>query len=273
MRDFLETLPRYGDRFPSSHRLIDGDIGYLRIASMESDGATIEALLSAMERFGDTSGLVIDVRGNGGGSRDILLRLFPYLPPASDGPVVANVSRYRLREGEAPGAPEGYHADRFLFPEASAQWSAAERNAIRSFARGFRPEWTPPSGSYSDWHYVVLGDTGRGPRRPYRRGVVVLEDADCYSATDIFLSALQGLRGITLMGGPSGGGSGRAIPVTLEHSQLTVRLSSMISYRRDGRLLDGNGVVPDVPVEPRPEDFVGRSDSVLDAALQRLKGK
>jgi hypothetical protein len=45
----------------------------------------------------------------------------------------------------------------------------------------------------------------------------------------------------------------------------------MASFQRDGRLYDGRGVEPDVMVRPQPSDWIGKSDSVLDAALKHLR--
>jgi C-terminal processing protease CtpA/Prc len=45
----------------------------------------------------------------------------------------------------------------------------------------------------------------------------------------------------------------------------------MASFRPDGTLLEGRGVVPDVACEPAPGDFVGQGDAVLDRALALLK--
>src|SRR5262249_5911090 len=105
----------------------------------------------------------------------------------------------------------------------------------------------------------------------YDKPVAVLLDGDCFSATDVFLAAFSGGPGITLVGQPSGGGSGRAIAYRLPNSRLTVRLSSMVSFRTDGRLIDGRGVAPDVLVEPGTADFIGRGDAMLDAAVAALR--
>ena len=115
-------------------------------------------------------------------------------------------------------------------------------------------------------------DRGAGPGpTPYTRPVVVLADTACFSATDIFLGAFQGHRNVTILGTTSGGGSGRTQSHRLAHSGITVRLSTMASFRADGRLYDGRGVDPDVRVLPQPHDFTGASDAVLEAALKRLR--
>jgi C-terminal processing protease CtpA/Prc len=228
-------------------------------------------LVAAMGRVRGTKGLVIDVRGNGGGSRDALLVLFPFFMTPADPPRVANVAAYQLREGDLPDAPEGYLTDRFLHPAASPVWSDADRAAIRAFAAGFKPEWAPPAGAFSGWHYLLLKPRAGAGYYHYDRPVVVLADAGCFSATDIFLGAFKGWRGVTLVGTASGGGSGRAQPLVLHHSGLELQLSSIASYRPDGKLYDGRGVEPDVEVKPVPTDLIGRTDSVLDAALKRLR--
>ena len=273
-----QRTPADGEWPTGASRRLPGDIGYLRIESMEEGTAFIRSLHEAMAGFRDTKGLVIDVRGNGGGSRDAVRELFPYFMTDKDSPRVANVAAYRLAEGERPDAPEGYLQDRFLYPLSSKQWTPNERKAIEQLAQAFKPEWQPPAGEFSAWHYFVISPkvAGQGAAPPehhyhYERPVVVLLNGDCFSATDIFLGTFKGWRNVTLIGTPSGGGSGRAMPLTLRNSAIALRLSSMASFQRDGRLYDGRGVEPDVVVQPAPTDFLNKSDSVLDAALKRLK--
>ena len=100
---------------------------------------------------------------------------------------------------------------------------------------------------------------------------MVLQDGGCFSATDVFLGALKGWPRVTLMGEASGGGSGRARRYRLAHSGIEVRLSSMASFRPDGRLYDGAGIAPDVRVEATVADLLGRSDTVLDAAIAHFR--
>ena len=73
------------------------------------------------------------------------------------------------------------------------------------------------------------------------------------------------------MGTPSGGGSGRSQAYTLHNSLIKIKLSSMISFQIDGKLYDGNGIWPDVLAEPILTDFIKKTDSVLETAIERLK--
>ncbi|MCP4614694.1 MAG: hypothetical protein GY845_38935 [Planctomycetes bacterium] len=65
---------------------------------------------------------------------------------------------------------------------------------------------------------------------------------------------------------PSGGGSGCSRDYRLRNSHIRVHLSSMVSFQPNGKLYDGNGIQPDVIIEPIPIDFIGKTDSLLDAA-------
>ena len=96
-------------------------------------------------------------------------------------------------------------------------------------------------------------------------------DTVCFSATDIFLSAFKGWHDITLMGTPSGGGSGRSRSVDLLNSRFSLRVSSMASFQQTGELYDGTGVQPDVTVYPVPGDFIGDGDHQLETAIAFLR--
>jgi C-terminal processing protease CtpA/Prc len=252
-------------------RTLEGNVGYLRIASMTDDQRFLQGLHEAMAAVRGTVGLVIDVRNNGGGSRDVLRDLFPYFMGPDGKPRVVNVAAYRLGEGEAADEKEGFLQDRSLYPVTSGAWQPAEREAVTEFAKAFKPEWEPPKGQFSAWHFMALSPRQGGPYYHYDKPVVVLMNSGCFSATDVFLGAFKGHPNVTLMGGASGGGSGRARTVRLANSNLTLRLSSMASFRPDGKLYDGRGVEPDVEAWPEPTDLIGRTDAVLDAAVMKLK--
>lgn len=254
-------------------RTLEGNVGYLRIASMTDDQRFLQNIHETMAAVRGTVGLVIDVRNNGGGSRDVLRDVFPYFMAPGDPPKVVNVAASRLAEGEAADDKEGFLQDRSLYPVTSGALLPAEREAAAAFARSFKPEWEPPRNEFSAWHYMVLSPRQGGPYFHYDKPVVVLTNAGCFSATDIFLGAFKGHRNVTLLGTASGGGSGRAKPLRLANSNVTLRLSSMASYRPDGKLYDGRGVEPDVEAWPEPTDVIGRTDSVLDAAVRKVQGK
>lgn len=258
--------PTYGSWPRGETRRLEGDIGYLRLARMDDD--LIPDLRRAMAGFEDTRGLVVDVRGNGGGSRGLLIALAGYLTGEEEGAWVGNVAAYRLSDRFR----EDHLRARFMVRPEEMPAKSAGREAIDALARTFRPEWDPGQG-FSPWHYLVLGPTGEDGEYFYDKPVVVLSDAGCFSATDIFLGALKGRPRVTLMGAASGGGSARSQGFRLAHSGIEVRCASMASFRTDGRLYDGRGVEVDLEVEPAAGDFLeGGGDLVLERAAEHLKG-
>ena len=247
--------------------VIDGNVGYLRITSMGD--AADQDVLTWMPKFKDTRGLIIDVRGNGGGLRGPLRSLFPYVMSETAAPRVVNAAKFRLHPEYGDDHLGG---SRFMYVEPSPEWTAAERASIAAFKRTFTPEWTPPADHFSDWHYLVMSRRTNPRAYVYGRPVIVLLDEKCFSATDIFLSAFKGWPNVTLMGSASGGGSARQVPVSLPVSRLGMTLASMASFQWTGQLYDTRGIQPDVVVHPDPTYFlVGGRDNVLEEALRRLK--
>jgi hypothetical protein len=269
--DVAPRRPVYGTWPRTSTRRLDDDLGYLRIDEMSDDAAFLDGLDATMKSFRDTKGLVIDVRGNGGGTRDALRRLAPYLMPKNSPPLVGNVAAVLL-DGGAPAAPDAL-ADRGLYPLEWDGWKGSQRAAIAAFVRGFKPSWKPPAGKFSPWCFLVLdrNDNPKALMTPYERKVVVLIDRGCFSATDVFAAALATLPSVTLVGEATSGGSGRAKPHRLANSGLRLQLSTMASFRPDGVLFEGNGVTPDVEVAAQARDLIGATDSVLAKAIELLR--
>ena len=223
-----------------------------------------KGLVEGMETLRKTRGLIIDVRGNGGGSRAPLRTLFPFFLAPNAKPKVLNVAAYRL------GHKQDILDARWLYPVGWKGWSVAERDVIAQLAGTFTPEWELPADQFSQWHYFVIGPSTAPGYYYYAEPVVVLMDSANFSATDIFLGAFKGHSNITLMGTPSGGGSGRTQKTWLDNSTISVRLSSMASFRSSGLLYEGRGIQPDIVIEPEPGYFIGQSDATLEAAIEVL---
>jgi len=261
--------PIFGAWPPTKSRVLEGELGYLRIDNMDSERKSLRELVKQMFEFRSTRGLIFDVRGNGGGTRHMLRTLLPFFMSPEEPPRIVNVAKYRLREDEPPDKPGGYLDKRFLFPVACSVWSEAERTAVRQFAESFEPEWQPPSDGFSEWHYFVISRPRANEVDWYDRPVVVLMDSGCASATDIFLGAFKGLPNVTLLGTPSAGMSGRTRTVELSPG-FEASISTMCSFQPNGQLYN-QGIAPDRALEPIPTDWIGESDSLLDAAVELLE--
>ncbi len=266
--DVAEEMPIYGT-WPRwmEPQILAGNIGYLRIRRM--DVSAVDLLREWMPRFRETDGLILDVRGNGGGLRTPILELAGYLLTEQDEPRIGNVAKYRLAE---KFGPDHLSASRFVYRESSERLDERERRAIRLFHRSFKPQWSPPKDEFSEWHYLVLSKRAGDERYHYTKPVAILMDEICFSATDIFLSSFKGWPNVTLIGQPSGGGSARTQSFRLPKSGLEVRCASMASFQPDGRLYDTNGVEPDILVRRPPDYYVeGGRDVILERALEELR--
>jgi C-terminal processing protease CtpA/Prc len=260
-----ERMPQYGVWPRSESRVLKENIGYLRLSAMDDDA--IGEIQRRMAEFRETEGLIVDVRDNGGGSREALRWFASYLMDEDDPPRIVNCAKYRLYAG----FPEDHLASRFLYRAAAPEWTDAEGAAIAALQKSFRPGWEPPAAQFSDWHYMILNRLDHRGIYHYSKPVVVLMNAKCFSATDVFLASLKGWPRVTLLGTPSGGGSARAETYRVADTPIFVRLGSMVSFMPNGELFDAKGVQPDVIVEPEPDYFIGRSDKTLEAAEKLIR--
>jgi hypothetical protein len=267
-----ERAPRAAETLRLDSRRLSDGVGYLKIARMDDDDAFTAELTKRLEELRGVRGLVLDVRGNGGGSREALRLVAPRLAPEGVEAFVANVAALRVPPGEDRAHAASQLANRFLYPRGWSGWSPAARAALEAHAAAFEPQWRLPENEFSEWCYLVL-ERERSQAPITAGAVVVLLDGGCFSATDIFLGALAQLPNVTLLGTPSGGGSGRAVGHVLAHSRLEVQLSSMVSFLPDGTLYDGAGIQPDVHVEPTLDDHLGRTDTALERAHQLARGR
>jgi hypothetical protein len=262
-----KSLANYGVWPPAGSRLLDGNVGYLRLQSLRA-ATSLAEIKQWMPMFRGTDGLVVDVRDNNGGDRDALLLLYSYFAPPGAPPRVFNAAAYRLhkehREDHLASNHRMYRAD-------SEHWTRDERQAIAKFRKTFNPQWELPQGHFSDWHYMALVRLKEPDIYHYNKPVIVLLNAKSFSATDIFLAGLKGMNKVLLLGTASSGGSAYTQEVSLGATGLQLRIGSMASFQADGKLFDGNGIRPDIAVEPVPEYYIGGRDNVLEEAIKRIR--
>jgi hypothetical protein len=256
--------PSFGVWPRSVSTMLAGNVGYLRLPNMQK-GSSINEIKLWLPKFRNANGLIIDVRDNDGGDRDALNLIYSFLASASDPPRVFTAGAYRLHPSRKK---DHLAAGHFMFTADYEGWTLEDKAAIKSFKKSFHPQWDLPEGQFSEWHYMVLRRASGAEIYHFDRPVVVLMNAKCFSATDIFLAGLKGMKNITLLGSPSGGGSGGSETFNLGSTGIQVTLSSMASFQSNGKLFDGNGVAPDKLLYHVPEYFIGVRDNVLEEALK-----
>ncbi len=100
----------------------------------------------------------------------------------------------------------------------------------------------------------------------------MLQDSNTFSSGDIFVGAFEDHPNTTQIGTTTGGGNGQMEEYRLPNTRLGVLLCWSAKFRGNGKLYDTKGIAPDIVMEATREDRFGASDSVLAAAVQRLKG-
>ena len=244
-------------------KMLDNNIGYLRIAKMDDDA--VKEIREWMPKFEKTQGLVIDVRNNGGGSRKAWLELMPYFMQTGE-THIGNVSAYRLY----PDFKEDHlSGGRYSYQKTDKRLNSTELAAINTFEKTFKAEWQFDTSEFSPLHYFMASKRAGDHRYFYNNHVVLLTNDGCYSATDIFVGAMKGWRNITLMGTATGGGSARTVSEKLPNSKIGVRLASMVSFQPNGLLYDGRGITVDKEVIETPASLLMtyQEDNQLDSAI------
>jgi len=253
-----------------------GSLGYVRLKSFywTSRGLDVQTVIDGMRRaidsqFANARGIVIDVRGNPGGLLPLSEKLVQLFSKRSVEPVTMRMLANKLNEE--------------IFLRANGRenrWSASVRSAI---AAG-----VPYAGPLSVTPLFEANEMGQIWFRP----VVVLTDASCYSACDVFAAGMKDSGAGTIIGLHEATGGGGAN--VMEHSTFRAILaqsennpfkalprgqSMRVSWRQviragkaSGKLIENLGVESDVVVPLTTKD-VGTESKDLMRSLHRIIDK
>lgn len=224
--------------------LADGQAAYLKIESFSLTG--YESARTELEEFfggiREIPNLILDLRGNGGGSdrfwEDLLVR---------------------------PLAGQEYESERwylFSLDENTRDYADAlglEPEELSALPQAlFRPE-------YARFTHCVRDVTRFGPAEaPYTGRIWLLVDDSVYSAAENFAFFCKNSGFATLVGTPTGGDGGIADPLlfSLPESGLIVRFSVFYGLNPDGSGNEACGTRPDYTV---PQDM-----DALDFCLELI---
>ncbi len=243
-------------------------IGYFRITDMLSyrDHPYFEPyLLNAIQKFKSASALIFDLRGNGGGTRHILNTIAPFIVPKDHSPWVANIAYVRNDQGLNEDLES--MTNRFLYSYYSSQFSNDDQRAIDSFMAKFNPEVNFPAEKFSKPFFMLLESGENQIECP----IYVLVNEECFSAASVFTTSLKGLPNVRIAGVTTDGSSGRSRIFELPESGIEVRLSTMLSFQRNGKTLDGNGTEPDILIKRKEKQILGYEDSQLMDLISIIK--
>jgi C-terminal processing protease CtpA/Prc len=241
-------------RFVAAHVLKRG-VGYIRFPSFgwetaerhraktdaEMDAAAQPArdqIDAAFAAVAATKALVLDLRGNRGGWDNLGAYVLSHLEPGD----------FRYYATQTRSSPELRAIDKFPWLPRDDGWAP-------------KVDWIPRKTTFS----FFQGKT-------YTGALVVLINEDVGSAADCLAAALADLHpNVRFVGRPTHGAAGGPKDLAkLKHSGVGVRLCTMRVWTPKGRLIEGQGTRPDVPVQWTREDVRKGRDPDLEAALKDL---
>jgi C-terminal processing protease CtpA/Prc len=192
---------------------VSDSIGYIRI-SRWADETIPRQFDQALEEFKDATGMVIDVRGNGGGNDEL-----------------ADLVNGRLIEGPIVSSIDF--------------WRKAGTDEYRRTIG-----WVQPRGPWT-----------------YKGRVAVLIDEAAMSACEHFVSGVEAMGSVLLVGAPTNGAGGGPTTVKLPDG-TRIAISRALGFRANGVVFEGHGIPPHLFSTPTLDDLRQGRDATLDAAVK-----
>lgn len=226
-----------------------GGVPYLAIRSFDDPGIEKSAV-AFLKGHAAAPAIVLDVRGNGGGTTPQLLigalmdRPYAEWTEATTLSVALFGAYRRIHDVVGPGMLGDY--DRGFIDGLGA----FDRSMLTTLGRTVPPQAAPAF-------------TGR---------LAVLVDAGCASACEDFVMPLKTGHRALLVGSTTFGSTGQ--PYMYDFGDgMTFRVSTKRTSFPDGSRFEGVGVSPDLPVNPTAADLRAGRDPVLARALAALVSK
>lgn len=248
-------------------RWLNDSIGYISLPAMlgYTQNPNLESYIkNTIEKYRNSKALIIDLRGNGGGTRNLLYTFSGYLIQKHQSPWVANVAY--VRSDQELDEDISSMESRYLYTYNSRAFTREDRKAIDRFNKGFKPEFEVDSSKFSQAYYMVLHNNDE----PLEMPIYILVNEATFSAASVFTSAFKGLDNVKIVGVTTNGSSGRSKYFYLKHSDIRIRLSTMLSFQRNGKTLDGNGTQPDILISPDEDQVLGKKDTQLEKLIQMI---
>lgn len=250
---------------------LEDQIGHIYLPAMfakEDAPALFERLDQFMEKAKSSKALIIDVRSNGGGVRDLIWELAGYFVHP-DSIHVVNLARQR---GEIPLTEdwvEDLH-NRYLY--ARSELDKDEQDKVHEFNASFTPMYEVSDSKFSENYYAIFnGKKLSKGNYHYDKAVYVLANERSFSAASILVALFKGLPNIKIVGVTTDGSSGNSERFRLPHSDLNGKISTMISFQKDGQVLDGIGTQPDIRIERNLEQIQWTKDYQLEHLKEIIK--
>ncbi|HET6245342.1 MAG: peptidase S41 [Bacteroidetes bacterium] len=204
------------------------------------------------------SSLIIDVRGNSGGSAEVSNYLFSYL---TDKPYYyfEYVGKKYKKTAE------------WKFYSTSPQYINDVDTATTKFINNLHCEVETDKKNY--WWF----EKQKGKRKYHKGEIITLIDGGCFSTTGHFVSLLKDnqigkLYGECTQGSYYSNDGGHMFQ--LPYSKLLVRIpTAQFKMRMPNFQYNPKGICPDLEINKKPDDFKTKYDRQLDSVIEQLSGR
>ncbi|WP_159065751.1 S41 family peptidase [Gorillibacterium timonense] len=232
----LPRLARNDERFHVTNQpsetegkwIEKGKVAYIRIPSFGEPHYENRAV-ELVQEYGHARAIIVDVRGNGGGST----------PSELTKKLMDRPYRWWIERSRHPEWLRKRHGSAdLLFPE---NYSYAE----------WRPNWQEPADE----------------RERYNGQILFLTDRFVGSATEDFIMPFKDNARATVIGERTWGSTGQPVWKRIDED-IYIGVGSIRALFPNGEPFEGIGITPDIPVERRREDLYNNRDVVLEKALE-----
>ena len=228
--------PASGPAHPLTETRRIGGVPVVALRTLGGGSARARAIDDALAAVRDAPALVLDLRGDRGGVDLVGDRVVADLAEGR-----ASLGSYRVKVAPATLA---------LRP----RWKD-----LVAEADGF----SPPQ---------PLAVDAQPPGKGFHGRLAVVVDAGCASTCEIVTAALRADLHALVVGETTAGASGAPVAVRLPASLGELEIPTWNLTAADGHAIEGDGIVPDVPVAPTPDALAAGVDLPLQTAVDRVSG-